>query len=71
MGVRVTRRRTRATDENSSVPNGENSQLLDRWNSATPDIKGKIVGELMDVVVMPAPQGVRTFDPDLIEIRWH
>lgn len=44
--------------------------LLQRWEDALPDIKGKVIAELMDVVVHPAPRGARTFDPDLIEIRW-
>ena len=44
--------------------------LTDRWAAASADIKGKIVAELMDIVVHPAPKGVRTFDPDLIEITW-
>jgi site-specific DNA recombinase len=49
----------------------DDQTLIDRWSAASPDIKGKIVSELMDVVVMPATRGVRTFDPDLIEVNWH
>lgn len=44
--------------------------LHDCWAKASPDIKSRIIRELMDVVVHPAPKGVRTFDPDLIEIHW-
>jgi DNA invertase Pin-like site-specific DNA recombinase len=50
--------------------NGQNDQLVDRWAAASPDIKSKIVRELFDVVVQPAPRGTG-FNPDLIEIDWH
>ena len=49
----------------------DDTTLIDHWQAASPDIKGKVIAELMDVVVMPAPRGRRDFDPDLIEIRWH
>jgi hypothetical protein len=45
--------------------------LIERWMDATPDNRGKTVSQLMDVIVHPAPRGVRRFDPDLIEIQWH
>lgn len=48
----------------------DEEKLAERWSAASPDIKGKIVSMIFDVVVNPAPRGVRTFDPDLIEIRW-
>jgi site-specific DNA recombinase len=44
--------------------------LLDRWAKASTDVKGKIINELMEIVILPAPRGVRTFNPDLIDIRW-
>ena len=52
----------------------EDTTLEDRWAPASRDIQGKVIVELMDVVVMPAPKGTRGtrgFDPSLIEIRWH
>jgi site-specific DNA recombinase len=45
--------------------------LIERWTAVSPDTKGKIVAEMMDVVVMPGRRGVRDFDPSLIEINWH
>ena len=39
------------------------------WEAASPDIKGKVIAELMTVTVMPAPRGHRTFDPSLIRIE--
>jgi site-specific DNA recombinase len=44
--------------------------LMRRWKNASPDVKGKTVAQLMEVIVHPAQPGVRAFDPDLIEIRW-
>lgn len=46
-------------------------KLAERWTKASPDIKGKIISMLFDVVVLPAPPGRRKFDHDLIDIRWH
>jgi site-specific DNA recombinase len=45
--------------------------LTERWTKASPDIKGKIISMLFDVVVLPAPRGRLKFDHDLIDIRWH
>jgi hypothetical protein len=47
----------------------DEEKLAERWTRASPDIKGKIISMIFDVVVLPAP-GKRVFDPDLIEIRW-
>lgn len=44
--------------------------LIERWQAASPDFRGKVITELMDVIVHPVPRGARTFDPSLIEIRW-
>jgi hypothetical protein len=49
----------------------ENPSLVDRWAAASVSTKAKIVRELFDVVVLPAPRGVKNFDPSLIEINWH
>jgi len=42
------------------------------WEAASPDVRGKVVDELMVVTVLPVPQdarGYRGFDPDLIDIK--
>ena len=44
--------------------------LDERWAAASPDIKGKILDELVTVVVNPAPKGPY-FQPEYIEFRWH
>jgi len=41
------------------------------WEAASPDIRGKVVDELMVVTVLPVPEdarGYRGFDPNLIRI---
>ena len=48
----------------------EDSSLIDLWEAASPDTRSRIVAALMEVIVHPAPKGVRTFNPDLIEINW-
>lgn len=42
--------------------------LIDRWNAAPPDIKGKVIDDLMTVVIHKAPYRGARFDPALIEI---
>lgn len=44
--------------------------LVDRWKSSSPDIRGKVIAELMDIQVHKATPGARVFDPDLVEITW-
>ena len=41
-----------------------------RWDDASPAIRGQIIDQLMTVTVLPCPKGQRTFDPDYIEIVW-
>lgn len=44
--------------------------VVDRWAALTPDLKGKIIGELMTVTVLPnAPRGPG-FRPEYIGIAW-
>lgn len=45
-------------------------KLDERWAAASPDIKGKILDELVTVVVNPAPKGPY-FQPEYIEFCWH
>jgi site-specific DNA recombinase len=49
----------------------DSEKLIQRWQAATPDRKGKIATSLFDVVVNPTRQGTRTFDPNSIDIIWH
>jgi site-specific DNA recombinase len=45
-------------------------QLRKRWDALSPDMKGKVVSEIMTVTVQPARRGMRTFDYSLIDIEW-
>lgn len=46
-------------------------QLAERWAELTPDMKGKIVTELMTVTVLSAKKGPQGgFDPDCVRIEW-
>jgi DNA invertase Pin-like site-specific DNA recombinase len=47
---------------------GDPDELQQRWDAASPDIKGKIIDELMRVVVHPARRG-KGFDPSYITIE--
>lgn len=38
---------------------GDPDELETRWSAASPDMKGKIVNELMTVTVLPTPAGVK------------
>lgn len=44
-------------------------KLEQRWEAATPDMKGKVLDELFTVVVNRSPHG-RYFRPECIDIRW-
>ena len=46
----------------------DDDELLKRWNAAPPDIKGKVIGQLMVVRVNKTGMGKR-FDPSKIDIR--
>jgi hypothetical protein len=46
---------------------GNPDELANRWDAASPDLKGKIVDELMVVTINKAPQGSR-FNPESIRI---
>ena len=37
----------------------EDTTLIDHWGAVSPDIQGKVIAELMDVVVHPALRGAR------------
>lgn len=44
--------------------------VKEHWERLSADMRGKIVDELMTVTVMPAPRGVKVFNPELIRIDW-
>jgi site-specific DNA recombinase len=48
---------------------GEPDKLLERWQGASPDIKGKIIGELMSVTVHKAIRKGPGFDPGRVTIE--
>lgn len=44
--------------------------VTEHWDALTPDLKGKIVDELMVVSVLPSPRGLKGFHPEYVEISW-
>lgn len=51
------------------VPSG-GEDAVTVWASLSPDTRSKILGEVMDLQIMPAPIGKRGFDPDYVTITW-
>lgn len=45
-------------------------QLKKRWEALSPDLRGKIVDQLLVVTVNKSPRGLRRFDPEYINIDW-
>jgi site-specific DNA recombinase len=58
-----------ATSPALTVTDGDPDELVSRWNACSADLKGKIIGELMTVVVLPTVAGRKGFDPDTIDIK--
>jgi hypothetical protein len=46
------------------------AQLEERWKALSPDIRGKIIDQLMVVTINNAPKGLRRFDPQYVDIEW-
>ncbi len=44
-------------------------ELERHWDQASPDIKGKVIDELMTVTVLRAVRGRKEFDPDTVRIE--
>jgi DNA invertase Pin-like site-specific DNA recombinase len=44
-------------------------KLHEHWGAASPDIKGKVLQELCDVIVNPAPRGPK-FNPTYVDFNW-
>jgi site-specific DNA recombinase len=59
-----------ADDDEDPAELADTEKLIERWDKASADRKGKIVAALMDVVVRRTRPGARTFDPDSIDIAW-
>ena len=48
-----------ATSPAVQLLDGDPGELENRWGACTPDIRGKIIDELMTVTVLPTPRGVK------------
>ena len=64
-----------ATGPAVQLLDGDPDELETRWDACTPDIKGKIVDQLMTVTVLPTPRGVKgvrggVVDTDFVHIDW-
>src|SRR6185312_6966567 len=44
--------------------------LKERWHDLSPDIRGKIIDELLTVTVNRSPRGLRRFDPAYVDVKW-
>jgi site-specific DNA recombinase len=45
-------------------------QLHERWTAMTPGQQAQAIEELVVVKVLPTRRGVRTFDPNCVDIKW-
>lgn len=45
-------------------------QLEDRWQELSPDIRGKIIDQLVIVTIDRSPRGLRRFAPEYVDIEW-
>ncbi|SHZ35994.1 recombinase [Mycobacteroides abscessus subsp. bolletii] len=48
----------------------DRAKLDERWAALSPDLQGKVVDELMQVTVLPAPKGSKGFRPEYVQIDW-
>lgn len=46
------------------------ARLEQRWSDLSPDIRGKIIDQLVTVTVHRSPRGLRRFDPEYIRVVW-
>lgn len=46
------------------------AQLDERWAALSPDIRGKIIDQLLVVTINRSPKGLRRFDPAYVDIHW-
>jgi site-specific DNA recombinase len=47
----------------------DRKKLENLWAATSPDIRGKIIEQLLTVTVNRSPRGLRRFDPDYVDIR--
>ena len=45
-------------------------KLEKRWATTSPDIRGKVINQLLTVTVNRSPLGLRRFDPTYIDVAW-
>src|SRR5258708_4368043 len=45
-------------------------QLEEQWTELSPDIRGKIIDQLLTVTIQKAPKGMRRFEPAYVDIEW-
>lgn len=54
------------------VGNGHGgAQFEQRWAELSPDIRGKIIDQLVTVTVNRSPRGLRRFDPEYVDVKWN
>nr|WP_264000363.1 recombinase family protein [Mycolicibacterium vanbaalenii] len=46
------------------------AQLEGRWAELSPDLRGKVIDQLMTVTINRSPKGLRRFDPDYVTVDW-
>lgn len=54
----------------ASLTQGSRQKLEKQWAATSPDIRGKIIDQLLTVTVNRSPRGLRRFDPEYIAIEW-
>lgn len=59
----------KSTTPASRLLDGPADELVDRWDASTPDVRGKVVAQLLTVTVLPALRGSTVFDPTRIEVK--
>lgn len=47
---------------------GEPDAVAEHWEALTPDLKGKVIDELLTVTVLPSPRGTKGFHPQYVDI---
>ena len=57
----------------------EPDRIAQRWSELSPDLKSKVITELMTITILPTPKGVkgiyrvgdkRILDPQFIKVEW-
>lgn len=45
-------------------------QLEAQWSAISPDIRGKVIDQLITVTINRSPKGLRRFDPEYVAVKW-